>query len=125
MVGIDTNVLVRWLTRDNKLLANQADKLLNNAKPASIVLDRIIIAELCYVLRSVYSYKKPHIVTNLKALLNDPRFSIMDRMLVEDMVHIFASNQPLSPEDSFLIAQHNNKKIDEIWSFDKVLLKRI
>ena len=123
MVAVDTNVLVCWLVRDDARLAIEAGKLFEEAKPSSILLDRIVLAELCYVLKSVYDYKKLDIVANLTALLNDSRFSVIDRLLVENMVNIFESHSPLSPEDSWLLALKQSNKAEKIWTFDKALAK--
>ena len=123
MVTVDTNVLVRWLVRDDEKLVIEADRLFDQAQPASILLDRIVLAELCYVLKSVYDYKKFDIVANLTALLNDPRFSVIDRLLVENTVNIFGLHSQLSPEDSWLLALEQSNKAEKIWTFDKALAK--
>lgn len=124
MVAIDTNVLVRWLVRDDETLATKADQLLGNAKNASVLLDRIVLAELCYVLKSVYGYKKPDIARNIWALLNDGRFSVADRSLVEQMFSVFEAEAPLSPEDAWLLAQYQSGNATRIYTFDKALAKR-
>jgi predicted nucleic acid-binding protein len=120
--AIDSNVLVRYFTQDNDELLAKATKLLASASTNSIVLDRIIIAELGYVLRSVYELKKDQIVQVYKSMLANDIFSIPDRELVEMTVELFDSEKPLSFEDCWLLALKRSKKITTILTLDNGLL---
>ena len=43
-VGIDTNVLVQYFTKDNENLSRKAEEFIVSTKPNEVVLDRLIIA---------------------------------------------------------------------------------
>jgi predicted nucleic-acid-binding protein len=124
-LGIDSNILVRYFTKDNEYLSAKADELLTNAKSNEIVLDRLIIAELGYVLKSVYGLKKDQIVTVYKSMLANDVFTIPDRELVEMTIELFYNEKPLSFEDSWLLALKRSKKVKDVITFDNNLSKRL
>lgn len=123
MVGIDTNILVRFLVQDDEVLAQKADMLVGGLRSGAAVLDRVILAELGYVLHSVYGFNKQDVSDVYSALLSDGRFNIPDRELVQRTVELFAGNKPLSFEDCWLLALCQAKDITSIITFDKALLK--
>ncbi|HGG58553.1 MAG TPA: PIN domain-containing protein [Gammaproteobacteria bacterium] len=70
MIGIDTNVLVRYLTRDDPLQAEMAREFLLNActpeEPG--VIDRVVLCELVWVLERSYGYSRSQITQTLEKL---------------------------------------------------------
>ena len=125
MVAVDTNILVRWLVRDDRLLADKADAIIYKAKASSLLLDRLILAEFSYVLKSVYKMTKPEIVLNLRILFSTSCFSIIDRVLVEQMVENYANETPLSIKDAWLLTLKQNGKVAGVASFDDSLQQRL
>ena len=125
MVAIDTNILVRWLVRDDQPLAEKADIIIHRAKASSLLLDRLIVAEFSYVLKSVYRMTKPEIVLNLRILFSTSCFSIIDRVLVKQMVENYANEAPLSIEDAWLMTLRQTGKVTDVASFDKSLQQRL
>jgi predicted nucleic-acid-binding protein len=71
MRGLDTNVLVRYLTQDDPLQSRKANAVIAEAvsrgEPCSI--DAVVLCELVWVLREAYGFDKPAVVTTLDALL--------------------------------------------------------
>lgn len=124
-VAIDSSILVRYFTQDDDKLLAEATKLLSNAKPNSLVLDRVIIAEFGYVLRSVYGLKKDHLVPIYNSMLANDIFTIPDRELVENTITIFDEEKPLSFEDCWLLSLKRSRKVTNVFTFDDGLLKRL
>lgn len=57
MIGIDTNILVRIITRDDEKQTQVAlDYLSKSSTP--FVINHIVICELIWVLESAYKYDK-------------------------------------------------------------------
>jgi predicted nucleic acid-binding protein len=52
MTFIDTNILLRWLLGDHTELSPKAEKLVQLAKPATLLITDLVAAEVVYVLRS-------------------------------------------------------------------------
>ena len=125
MVAIDTNILVRFFTGDDANLYAEAKKLIEQAETGSLLLDRIILAELGYVLHSGYPYAKHDIAKIYKSLLSDQRFSVVDRELVELTANLFETEKPLSFEDCWLLALKRSNKVSDVLTFNVGLQKRL
>ena len=80
MIGVDTNVLVRYLTQDDAGQARRSGEILERAD--TVHLDDIVLCELVWVLRSAYRYGKNAIVGVLDQILSTATFSFEDRALL-------------------------------------------
>jgi len=89
-----------------------------------VAVDRLILAELSYVLRSVYDYDKQDILLAYDSLLGDDRFVVSDRSLVERTVKLFGSEKPLAFEDCWLLSLKQNGNVQSVATFDANLAKR-
>jgi predicted nucleic-acid-binding protein len=70
MIGLDTNVLVRFLTHDDPAQTPAAIKLmgsLSSASPGFVSL--VVIAELTWVLKSLYNFERSEVELVLENLL--------------------------------------------------------
>lgn len=67
MIGVDTNVLVRYLVADDP---GQAAKAKRYMESSAIYVSCIVLAETVWVLESAYGYDKEAIVTALEQLLS-------------------------------------------------------
>ena len=78
MLGIDTNVLVRFLVRDDEAQFEKARKLIKRevAAGSSVFVNQLVLLETEWVLRSRYSLAKNMIVQAISGLLDasDVRF---------------------------------------------------
>lgn len=124
MVAVDANVLLRHVVRDDEKLAAKADAVITKARPGSLLLERLIIAECTYVLRSYYQFDKADIADWLVAVLGDARFAVPDRDMVERAAELFAAEKPLSFEDSWLLALQRAGTVASIATFDNRLNRR-
>ncbi len=124
MVAIDANVLLRWLLRDDAVLAAKADTAIDASRAHSLLLDRLILAEVSYVLRSYYKLDKPHIAHNLAAALADKHFYVVDRDMVAAALALFTTEKPLSFEDCWLLALRRQGVVESVLTFDQNLAKR-
>lgn len=70
MIGLDTNILVRFLTHDDPVQTPAAVKLMSSLTPASpAFVSLVVIAELSWVLRSLYNLEKGEMELALENLL--------------------------------------------------------
>lgn len=78
MIGIDTNVLVRYFAQDEPRQSRQATRFvereLSAAQPGHVSL--VALAELVWVLRSRYAAAKDMVVDIVAHLLSDDRFVV-------------------------------------------------
>lgn len=78
MIGLDTNILVRYLTRDDERQWQQAAAVIQQNQPCLIT--NIVLCELVWVLRGrSYRFHKDEIVTVLEAMLHSAAFEFENR----------------------------------------------
>src|ERR1700722_12346842 len=78
MIGLDTNVLIRFLTHDDPVQTPAAIRLMSSLSPVSPgFVSLVVIAELSWVLGSLYKFEKSEMELVLENLLRS------DALLVE------------------------------------------
>jgi predicted nucleic-acid-binding protein len=80
MIGLDTNVLLRSVTRDDPVQSPIARRLiatLDEANPGYV--NTVVLAEFVWNLRTRYRYARDQILTAIEALLQSAAFVIADR----------------------------------------------
>jgi predicted nucleic-acid-binding protein len=78
---LDTNVILRYLLKDNAQLYEQALTLISPVKNGTAkahILEGVLV-ECVYVLLKVYAVSRPEIVSALTGLLNYPRIVNSDK----------------------------------------------
>lgn len=80
MIGLDTNVLVRYLVQDDPAQSRKATQLIarecTREEPGFI--NRIVLCELVWVLESAYGYSKDTIAGVVEKVLQTSQFQIED-----------------------------------------------
>ena len=91
MIGIDTNVLVRYLTQDDPAQARRVDSLVNRAIAENDVLyiDAVVLVETVWVLRARFRYTKAEIIVALDELVESAVFEFEDRNSFRLALHAF------------------------------------
>ena len=81
MLGLDTNVLVRYLTKDDLTQWKKAVEVISDAE-ACFVSD-IVLCELVWVLQSkAYRYSQPEIIVVLEKILQSSKFEFANRTII-------------------------------------------
>ncbi len=90
MIGLDTNVLVRYLTHDDPPQAAAATRMMSSLSFDSPgFLSLIVIAELVWVLAISYRYQKKEIEQVLESLLRTKELVIERADLVSQALRTF------------------------------------
>lgn len=81
MKGLDTNVLVRYLTQDDPAQSRRANAIIDGALAGGqrIHLDTVVLCELVWVLRSAYAFSRDTVADTLARLLEASQLSVDDR----------------------------------------------
>jgi predicted nucleic-acid-binding protein len=79
MHGVDTNVIVRYLTGDDPQQANRARAVIGQR---SVFVPRTVLLEVEWVLRGVYDLPTEQIIPALRAFAGLPGVSVEDAGLV-------------------------------------------
>lgn len=121
---VDTNVLVRFLVKDNLQLFEQSKKWFKEAETGKrkLYISVVVIAEASYVLESVYKRNRVDIARVLEAFLEQTWFEVENREVLLSLWDDYSSG--LHFVDSYLLAW---SKINEccILTFDRQLSKHI
>lgn len=81
MIGLDTNVVVRYLTRDNEAQWRQAVETINNAE--SCFISDIVLCEIVWVLRGKsYKYSQSEILKIIELLLQSSKLEFVNRTVI-------------------------------------------
>ncbi len=90
MIGIDTNVLVRYLVRDDQPQFERARKLINRELDEEfVVISLLVLLETEWVLRSRYELVKTEIVAAFSSLLDTAELSFEDESSVERAIYVW------------------------------------
>ena len=78
MIGLDTNVLVRYLVQDDPGQSRKATQVIAKrcTRDDPGFVNRIVLCELVWVLESAYGYSKDTIVAVLEKLLRTSQLKI-------------------------------------------------
>lgn len=83
MIGLDTNVLVRFLVEDDVHQAKRARELIEQtADKEPLFINQIVLCELVWVLSYAYDYPKPTLLDVLEKILSTKQFEIEEREVV-------------------------------------------
>lgn len=115
MTGADTNLVVRFLVRDNELQAQKVKKLLDEGQV--LYINEVVLSELYWVLVHVYGYSKNDFVRAVDALLETKGFLFFNggtvRRTLADYIHSTAGFSDC------LIHQLNCNETLETLTYDK------
>lgn len=84
MKGLDTNVLVRYLTQDDLRQAVVAAREIEDAarKGEKLLIQAIVLCELVWVLESAYRVRKDELLAVLERILRTAQFEVMEKDIV-------------------------------------------
>jgi predicted nucleic-acid-binding protein len=94
MIGLDTNVIIRYLVQDDPVQSPKATDLieqtLDEERPGFIAL--VTMAEVVWVLRECYDATKPHIVQVVEGLLASKQLKVENAQTVHWAVRAYRSS---------------------------------
>ena len=91
MLGIDTNVLVRFLVRDDQTQFEKARKLLKREVSSGrrVFINQLVLLEAEWVLRSRYGLTKTQMLETISGLLDAPDIQLEEEPAVEEALFIW------------------------------------
>jgi len=87
MTAVDTNILLRVITRDSEPEARRAFALLKNQE--RILIPKTVLLELEWVLRRSYGYSPEQILALYHELLNTPTIELEDEAAITQAITWF------------------------------------
>ena len=84
MIGLDTNVLVRYLVQDDPAQTRQANALIDSAaaQETAMFINHVVVCELAWVLGRGYGYARPALAEVIEKIMLGRQFEIERKDLV-------------------------------------------
>ena len=117
MRAVDTNVLVRLLTRDDARQAASADTFIEKGAWVSV----LALAEATWVLAAVYGLSAAGLVTAVEMLLNHKDLTLQDSDVVAAALELFRSRPALGFSDCLLLELARKAGHLPLGTFDRAL----
>lgn len=122
MRGLDTNVLVRYLTEDDPIQFHQADAFIEATAAAGdqCLVNAVVLCELVWVLRTAYRFEKGAVLEALDKLAATNLFAIDAKDVVGRAVEDFRRGE--GDFADYLIGRWNQEAGCELTAtFDRTL----
>jgi predicted nucleic-acid-binding protein len=119
MRAVDTNVLVRLITRDDARQAAAADSFIEKGAWISV----LALAETVWVLTSVYGLDPAHIATAVDMLLNHRDLTFQDSGTVAAALDLFRSRRALGFSDCLMLELARKAGHLPLGTFDRNLAR--
>jgi predicted nucleic-acid-binding protein len=117
---VDTNVLLRHLTGDPPAMARRATRFLAAAAPGELLLAALVLAEVVYVLESVYDLDRLAVAAAARAVVTFPAIAVDDSQLLLRAVEVY-ENDRLDFAEAYLVASAERSGVRAVASFDKTV----
>jgi len=120
--GLDTNVLVRYLTEDDPVQARRAAAWIATAvaRGERCFISAIVLCELAWVLRAAYRVSKADLLVTLDRVLATSQFVVDDKDLVRAAVEAYRAGRAEFAD--YLIGEiHREAGCDRTATFDRRL----
>lgn len=119
MRAVDTNVLVRLITRDDKKQVESAEEFVSKGAWVS----HLVLAETSWVLDSVYDRTREDIAKAVEMLLNHEHLTLQDQDVVEAAVEKFRQHKRVAFSDVLVLEVARKSGHVPLGTFDRNLAK--
>ena len=120
MIGVDTNVLVRYLVQDDPAQSQRAiqffEQEVSSTMPAFVPL--IVLIETCWVLQRAYRVSKTELLDLIEQLMTTSEIVIENRAVVERATRRAAKTQ-CGIADAIIAASAEHADCDRTVTFDR------
>lgn len=95
MIGIDTNILLRYVVKDDSAQAQKAAALIDSATEDNpVFINSVVLAEFVWVLERGYRYARKQIHATLEGLLIASELVFEDPEAVHHALHHYEQGGP-------------------------------
>ena len=119
MIGLDTNVLARYFTRDDEKQAAKASRLIGRCSAENPgYINLIVLAELFWLLDRRYKYQRDQQIALLQNMLQ------LDDLIIEASDDVYIALKQLGTNnvqlaDCLIAARNQRAGCDSSYTFDK------
>jgi predicted nucleic-acid-binding protein len=123
MIGLDTNVLVRYITQDDKrqaALANSLIEGLDDASPGFVTL--VTVVELSWILESAYNFTRQQLAEVIQTLMTVETIKLDRAAVVASAVRVYAGSKA-DFSDCLIERLSASAGCEQTMTFDKAAAK--
>lgn len=120
MRWLDTNILIRYFTKDDPTKAQRCLELLRRVRQGAeeITTSETIIAEVTYVLTRHYNLSHSEIASLLRPVLSLKGLRLPNKRMLLRALDLFETHARLDFEDALGIAHMERLEVTDILSYD-------
>ena len=120
MIGLETNVLIRYLVQDDKTQAAKANKLIEGklTKDMPGFINHITLVEAVWVLESCYDVKKQEIARIIEQIVSTKQLYLQEIEVVLKALRVFRSNN-IDFADALIGTINQALGCEKTYTFDK------
>jgi len=124
MIGLDTNVLLRFIAKDDWAQTRRVRKIIEayRGKQKSVYISDISLCETVWTLKSAYKYSKIELIAVLENLSDMEELSFSDLTLFKQATELY-KNGKADFADYFLALKNKQVGCEFAYSFDNQLIK--
>lgn len=122
MIALDTNVLVRLLTRDDEKQAAKAQALFeqHSSEDGAFFVSDVVLAELAWTLGGAYGFDRQAIAIAFKALSDNATVGFESREALRASLSLF-ENAKVGFADCLIAVKAQSAGCDSLATFDKAM----
>ena len=126
MIGLDTNILIRYIVQDDARQAKRATKLIESMCTADDpgFVNLIVVCEICWVLTSGYKYTRETVASVIRNLLTSVELVVEESETVWKALLAFEKGKAGLAD--YIIGSHNQtKRTITTYTFDRKAAEHI
>lgn len=125
-IFVDTNVFLRFFTKDVASFYEKAKDLFEKAESGKVRLEtsELVIAEIVWVLESFYGFSRKEIESVLDTLVTARNLKIANHARISEAVKLYASGN-MDFIDAYNMAYIKSKEYTKVATFDLKHYKKI
>lgn len=127
MIGLDTNVIIRYLTQDDPKQAKLANEAIETAiaKGEFLRISQVTLCETVWVLERCYNSSKKEIINVVKQLLQTQQIRIEHDSITWQALRDFERHDGIDFTDCLIGRQNAANDCSFIYTFDRNVAKKL
>lgn len=117
---IDTNIFLRYLTKDDTSKYDRCRKIFKDAfeKKASLTTSGMVIAELVWTLSSFYKISKGNVIEKVSIIISTENLHIPDKNIIADALVLYGRKN-IDYIDAYNAVFMKSHGLNKIYSYDR------
>ena len=120
MKGVDTNILVRFLTSDDEIQTQKVYKIFKDTEieKKQLFVSLLVVLELIWVLKSAYNISRNEVLESINDLISMPILKFESFSTLQQFIHV-AKGSSYDLSDVLIAYSAKFQGCESILTFDK------